>query len=518
MVKAREGEASISDFMLFYSETEANNPNAYEHSYARLSKWVKDSLEKYRVSFSLLPRYFIETHRKEHTGAYSQDVIRLASITTPDQIKTDTLAQQFMTKKYVVKMSRYAFELLLSIVDVDKPGNSALVREEGIGLSSLTPAQLQEHNNQTVKLGSLPADPWMVSELEYFLRDEKFDAEPLRDELRKLIKKESGEDSPSRDAVPMPPPKFTDVKKEVEALKDLRNRMKKSTAPPPPPSICCYTFHNTYDTMTCLTSSADASLVCAGFSESILRVWSLKGEKLKAYSQVANKEISREVEGSECKRLVGHSGPVYAARISSENKFAISCSQDATVRLWSLETFSNLVVYKGHNHPVWDVDLSANDGYFASCSYDRTARLWRTDMINPSVKFHPNCNYVATGGGDGEVRLWSIQTGNSVRIMRSHTGPVMSLAFSGDGKMLATAGEDKIVKLWDLNSGHLIKNFVGHADTVYSLAFSPDSSQLTSAGADNSVIVWSPHSLEAQNEIVGNLAKNGTVNKGKQQT
>ncbi|KAJ3381036.1 Transcription initiation factor TFIID subunit 5 [Entophlyctis sp. JEL0112] len=440
-------------------------------------------------------------------------------------------------------------------VDVDKPGNSALVREEGIGLSSLTPAQLQEHNNQTVKLGSLPADPWMVSELEYFLRDEvlfvlkttvsdifmfsqKFDAEPLRDELRKLIKKESGEDSPSRDAVPMPPPKFTDVKKEVEALKDLRNRMKKSTAPPPPPSICCYTFHNTYDTMTCLTSSADASLVCAGFSESILRVWSLKGEKLKAYSQVANKEISREVEGSECKRLVGHSGPVYAARISSENKFAISCSQDATVRLWSLETFSNLVVYKGHNHPVWDVDLSANDGYFASCSYDRTARLWRTDMINPvrifvghesdveawqnfsddSVKFHPNCNYVATGGGDGEVRLWSIQTGNSVRIMRSHTGPVMSLAFSGDGKMLATAGEDKIVKLWDLNSGHLIKNFVGHADTVYSLAFSPDSSQLTSAGADNSVIVWSPHSLEAQNEIVGNLAKNGTVNKGKQQT
>ncbi|TPX54850.1 hypothetical protein CcCBS67573_g09525 [Chytriomyces confervae] len=46
-------EASIPDFLLFYSETEANNPNAYQHSYARLCRWVKDSLEKYRVRFLL---------------------------------------------------------------------------------------------------------------------------------------------------------------------------------------------------------------------------------------------------------------------------------------------------------------------------------------------------------------------------------------------------------------------------------------------------------------------------------
>ncbi|KAJ3120958.1 Transcription initiation factor TFIID subunit 5, partial [Physocladia obscura] len=315
----------------------------------------------------------METHKKEHLELHSTEIARLASVTIPDHIKESPLAQQFMSNRYTVRLSRYAFELLLAFLQdnkfmlltrllnrnvtirVDNERPSALVREEAIGLSELNPSQLEEHNKQPVQLGALPADPWMIAELEYYLRDEKFDAEPLRDELRKLIKREGGEDTPSRDAVPMPPPKFTDVKKEVEALKELReklNRQKATTTKSITPSITCFTFHNTYDTLTCLTASADSSLVCAGFSESILKIWSLKGEKLKAYQQHGtNKEITREVEGSDSKRLVGHSGPVYGARISGDKKFAISCSEDTTVRLWSLETFTNLVVYKGHNYP-----------------------------------------------------------------------------------------------------------------------------------------------------------------------
>ncbi|ORY45310.1 WD40 repeat-like protein [Rhizoclosmatium globosum] len=537
-------EASIPDFLLYYSETEANNPNAYEHSYARLGRWVKDSLEKYRPELStvLFPlfahayldlvsrsmgeqaRHFMDTYRKEHMDMHSHDVTRLASITTPDQVKSNELAVQFMSNRYTVRMSRYAFELLLSFLQDNKfmlltrllnrhvtirvdneraPGDV----EEGVGLVGLKPAQLDEHNNQPVKLGSLPADPWLVHELEWWLRDDKFEGEPQSAELRKLIKREGAEDAPHRDDVPQPPPKFSDVKKETEALKEALAQLSKKNVAPTSPSICCYTFHNTYDTMTCLTSSSDNSLVMAGFSESILKVWSLKGEKLKTATLGASKEISWSKE-EESKKLIGHSGPVYNCRISSDNKFAVSCSEDTTVRLWSLETFSNLVVYKGHNYPVWDVDLASNDVYFASCGFDRTARMWRTDMTTPvrmfvghesdvdCVKFHPNSNYLASGASDGEVRLWSIQKGTSARILRSHTAPVMALAFSADGKLLATAGEDKMVKLWDLGSGKLMKNLTGHTDTVYSLAFNADGSMLASGGADNSVVVWNPRNLE----------------------
>lgn len=50
-------------------------------------------------------------------------------------------------------------------------------------------------------------------------------------------------------------------------------------------------------------------------------------------------------------------------------------------RLWSLDNFKNLVVYKGHNYPIWDVDMGPYGVYFATASHDRTARLWSTDHI-----------------------------------------------------------------------------------------------------------------------------------------
>ena len=56
------------------------------------------------------------------------------------------------------------------------------------------------------------------------------------------------------------------------------------------------------------------------------------------------------------------------------------------------------------------------------------------------VKFHPNCNYLATGSSDRSVRLWTLQDGKSVRLMHGHRGTIMSLAFSPNGNFLASAG------------------------------------------------------------------------------
>lgn len=53
------------------------------------------------------------------------------------------------------------------------------------------------------------------------------------------------------------------------------------------------------------------------------------------------------------------------------------------VRLWSLMTWTCLVIYKGHTFPVWDVKFSAHGYYFATASHDRTARLWATDQHQP---------------------------------------------------------------------------------------------------------------------------------------
>lgn len=96
----------------------------------------------------------------------------------------------------------------------------------------------------------------------------------------------------------------------------------------------------------------------------------------------------REKGGSTTRKLIGHGGPVYAvdfdpiAGSSGPPRYLISASADATARLWSLDTMTNVVAYRGHQNPVWDVQWSPMGIYFATASRDKTARLWSTDRTS----------------------------------------------------------------------------------------------------------------------------------------
>lgn len=90
-----------------------------------------------------------------------------------------------------------------------------------------------------------------------------------------------------------------------------------------------------------------------------------------------------EEAGESSRRLIGHSGPVYQCAFSPDRRFLLSSSQDSTIRLWSLDTFSNIVCYRGHDGPVWDVTMGPLGLYFATASSDRTARLWSTEYVSP---------------------------------------------------------------------------------------------------------------------------------------
>lgn len=58
----------------------------------------------------------------------------------------------------------------------------------------------------------------------------------------------------------------------------------------------------------------------------------------------------------------------------SFRNYLLSSSEDGTIRLWSLQTFTCLVGYKGHNFPVWDTQFSPFGYYFVSGGHDRVAR------------------------------------------------------------------------------------------------------------------------------------------------
>jgi WD40 repeat protein/serine/threonine protein kinase len=117
---------------------------------------------------------------------------------------------------------------------------------------------------------------------------------------------------------------------------------------------------------------------------------------------------------------------------------------------------------------------------------------WRHWGPVRSVALHPKEQLVASAGDDGVVRLWELESGKAVALLREHAGPIRAVAFSQDGEWLASAGEDGKISLWSVEDWSLKHCFEGHRGEVYALAFPPPhSAMLVSGGADGTVRAWS---------------------------
>ncbi|KAA1468690.1 TFIID and SAGA subunit [Dentipellis sp. KUC8613] len=592
-------------------------------------------LDLVQYGFKDAAQQFYETFSSTLEPMNSSTLHRLATLRLPSHVQGDELAQRFKTEKYTVRMSRSGFGLLVGWLtegiggeasgagegfsgELGRRGRAAVMRvvnnhlrfdvtssnttalsasawEESTGLLSslipppegsatqLTNPQAFNKSKGELKLGPPPLSEELSTETEKALRDHAMvDRDPAAqyDALHVRPTAVAGIVSPTTgDLLPHPPSfKYTDVKREVERVRDARKRIRldpsaltshERNAPQGAaarqralPSICAYTLHNVpegydprlllgYDfysppsspSSPCCTFSQDTSLMAAGFEESYVRIWSLKGEPLNGLTSnfessnikdAASLQKIREKGGPSTRKLIGHSGPVYSLSFDPLNgsaappRYLLSASADATTRLWSMDTMTNVVAYRGHQNPVWDVDWSPMGVYFATGSRDRTARLWSTDRISAlriyaghlsdvdCVRFHPNSLYLATGSSDWTARLWDVQRGSCVRVFIGHQGSLTTLAFSPDGRYLATAGEDLAINLWELGSGRRIKKMTGHTASIYSLAFSAESSMLVSGSADWTVRCWDVKSGGGQpdkpkeNGMVNGVGTNGT--------
>lgn len=82
------------------------------------------------------------------------------------------------------------------------------------------------------------------------------------------------------------------------------------------------------------------------------------------------------------------------------------------------------------------------------------------------------------------LKSWIIES-------RRHRGGIKSLAVAPDGKRAATGGEDGVVRIWNLETGALDKALVGHRYGIYLASWSPEGSLLaTHAAADSTTRIW----------------------------
>lgn len=113
------------------------------------------------------------------------------------------------------------------------------------------------------------------------------------------------------------------------------------------------------------------------------------------------------------------------------------------------------------------------------------------------VKASPVGHVVATGGFDGAVRLYDVDTrmrlamlGSSRYWMAGHEGLVTALEFSPDGRRLASGHINGSIHLWEIDNEDETEGAMQHDLAVSGLTFSTDGQSLATASKDGIVKLW----------------------------
>lgn len=202
---------------------------------------------------------------------------------------------------------------------------------------------------------------------------------------------------------------------------------------------------------------------------------------------------------------LAHEKDINALSIDSRSELFATASQDRTVKIWSVEDGEAQGILRGHKRGVWTVAFAPSTVESFAAGQGNTVS---------------GRNLVLTGSGDKTVKLWSLSDYSCLRTFEGHTNSVLKAIWlpaekldargkSDQGLNVASAGGDGLVKIWSLQTGECVTTLDNHTDRVWTLAVRPDPRNnsngeghgdtapaktsphiLTSGSADSTITFW----------------------------
>lgn len=272
--------------------------------------------------------------------------------------------------------------------------------------------------------------------------------------------------------------------------------------------------------------------------------------------------------GAEVALLKGHTDIIICIDIDWSGYWLATGAKDNTARLWRLDPISNsytcYAVFTGHaeslsavalphnspppGSPAHTDSLSLPPSFLITGSQDQTIKRWDIPKPLPSTdtkktapralytrKAHdkdinalatnPTGQLFASASQDRAVKIWTVEDGSTIGILRGHRRGVWSVAFStNSGNMrvggtgssrgwVLTGSGDKTVRVWSLNDYSCVLTMEGHTNSVLKVLWLPAppvgdegaqdkrSPLVASAGGDGLVKIWDVTSGECETTL-----------------
>ncbi|NEO52125.1 MAG: WD40 repeat domain-containing protein [Okeania sp. SIO3B5] len=204
--------------------------------------------------------------------------------------------------------------------------------------------------------------------------------------------------------------------------------------------------------------------------------------------------------------LGGHFDGVNAVAVTPDGKFVVSGSSDHTVKVWNLNTATEILTFKGHTSPVNAVAVTPDGKKVVSGASDNTVRVWNLETGAEMLTFNghslPIVAVAVTVDGKkvvsasianiNSIKVWNIETEREELTLEGHNDLVRTIAITR--YEVISGGDDGIIKVWSLKNGKLLfksglhRNENGDLWAIYAIAATVDCSRIVAVCSDNSLI------------------------------